>query len=641
MGNLFEQKYPNNIRTVSGLVNVPFQDDSILECNTTLGAVAIQLLDIPTNFSTQYKLYIVDKNNNASVNNITVTAPVGYLINGASSFVINSNNASLLVRVSSPTNYVGQYSAISGVAGHIIADESVNLPQQPILDFIGSNVTVTNGVGRTIVTISGSGASIIDITNANLIALIIAGNVVAGQFYRVTDVLNADEGVVVQGIRVNSTTTVQGSGIYLNADYQGIGNYSGVAGFVAFKGMWNSILPFAVVVGDVVIYQNIHYKNISGVYSSGDVPSAEPLNWQPLPKLTTNGYMREVDFVKYSITTNKVRYRADGRLNEVDDFTDGRGNNSLLLFQWGRNNCIGNKLRGSSLFLTSQSSVNLFYNDFSDSQLTDNTPNSEAGSISNNSASGGAFINFNFTRGFIQYNSFNNGTVIDYIGQGFIDINVSFRYNTFNNGTMTFDLIIRDTLFSNNQFITNGKFAYYLSVFGFTRACNITHCLFSNNGQLQVGGESGVDTIGFDGCEISDNVDINIANVTKQYNGKKYRKGYSNWEYTLTPLDFALGVLTIPIGQEYNGLFTISGLTPADIIMKIVNASANHRSRFVPLPTQSNAFFHTPIAGAVANDMVSDAGVMNTLIGRLNGCDFIEYERSGDLNQRTNIVINA
>jgi hypothetical protein len=113
--SLFQQPYPNNIRTIIGLINVPFQDDSVLECDTALAAVGVQLLTIPANFwSTQYKLYIVDKSNNASVNNITITPPLGYKINGLASLVINTNGGSLLVRVTSNTDYVAQSSSSSG-----------------------------------------------------------------------------------------------------------------------------------------------------------------------------------------------------------------------------------------------------------------------------------------------------------------------------------------------------------------------------------------------------------------------------------------------------------------------------------------------------------------------------------------------
>jgi hypothetical protein len=154
---LYEQKYQNNIRTVAGLVNVIKQDDVTLECNTLAGAVAIQLIDIPANFwSTQWKLYVVDKNNNASVNNITVTAPVGFLINGAGSFVINSNGASLLIRVTSNTNFVGQYSVVAGGGGTVTNGANVGLGVGQIfknlvgtiLNFktllAGGNISLTN-----------------------------------------------------------------------------------------------------------------------------------------------------------------------------------------------------------------------------------------------------------------------------------------------------------------------------------------------------------------------------------------------------------------------------------------------------------------------------------------------------------------
>ncbi|MEI7510262.1 MAG: hypothetical protein WCJ62_12460, partial [Flavobacterium sp.] len=211
--SLYQQKYPNNIRTISGLINIIKQDDVTLECNTALGPVGVQLLEIPANYwSTQWKLYIVDKNNNASVNNITVTAPPGVLINGAPTFTINANGASLLLRITSNTNFVAQYSVIGGGAALVsnganvgtgagqvfknllatimnfktikagtnititnnadditidssgggystIQDEGLPLPLQTVIDFQGAGVTATNGFGKTIITIPSGGAS--------------------------------------------------------------------------------------------------------------------------------------------------------------------------------------------------------------------------------------------------------------------------------------------------------------------------------------------------------------------------------------------------------------------------------------------------------------------------------------------------
>lgn len=168
--SLFEQKYPNNIRTISGLLNTPFQDDSVLECNTVLSPVGIQLQTIPASkWSTQYKLYIVDKNNNASINNITITAPFGYKINGLPSITINTNGGSYLVRVASDTNYIGQYSSVTGGGYSIIQDEGIALPSRPTINFVGGNIVATDDAinNRTNVTVGTPATIWNDILNLN------------------------------------------------------------------------------------------------------------------------------------------------------------------------------------------------------------------------------------------------------------------------------------------------------------------------------------------------------------------------------------------------------------------------------------------------------------------------------------------
>ena len=116
METLNSTKYPNNSRIVIG-TSIVFDDDSILLCNTSLGAVTINLSTIPSNYwNTTYKLYIKDNNNNASVNNITIVAGVGQTINGASTLVLNINGQNALVRINSNSTYLGtlNYVAPSG-----------------------------------------------------------------------------------------------------------------------------------------------------------------------------------------------------------------------------------------------------------------------------------------------------------------------------------------------------------------------------------------------------------------------------------------------------------------------------------------------------------------------------------------------
>ena len=94
---MFSTKYPNNSRTVTGTPQL-YNDDVILNCDTSTGAVIINLLEIPANFwNTQWRLYIIDSGNNASVNNITINAGSGQTINGSSSLVVSTNSAQIVL----------------------------------------------------------------------------------------------------------------------------------------------------------------------------------------------------------------------------------------------------------------------------------------------------------------------------------------------------------------------------------------------------------------------------------------------------------------------------------------------------------------------------------------------------------------
>jgi hypothetical protein len=113
-------KYSNTQRTISGLNNFVFNNDVIINCDTLLGAVSITLLDIASDqWNTIYKVYINDSGNNASVNNITITAPVGYKINGLSTYVVAVNGQSTLIRVTSDVDYlaISTYGGSQGVQG--------------------------------------------------------------------------------------------------------------------------------------------------------------------------------------------------------------------------------------------------------------------------------------------------------------------------------------------------------------------------------------------------------------------------------------------------------------------------------------------------------------------------------------------
>ena len=639
MSQLFTQQYPNNIRTISGLVNVVFQDDSVLLCNTTLVPTVINLLEIPANYwSTQYKLYIVD-NGNAATHNITVNAPSGFTINGQSSFVISSNNASLLVRVASNTNYVGQYSVISGggVSGHVIQDEGVSLAQRLNLNFVGAGVTVTDSLGTnsSVVTING-GANVNSLTNAQMLALISANTVSAGQSYLITDATYSNGGVVVQGLTTN-TISLQGSGLFLNADYQAVGNYSGVTGFHSALGLWSSDVQ-SVTIGDCVVWNNLNYKNLTGAW--GTAPDTDTVNWVVLTKTVTNGYIQESDFVKYNVTTNKVFYRADKRGNQVELVEISI--NSLTAFQWGRDVVTRNVVSAQGYMNCTNS--NCTYTSNVVTQLgfiIDVTQKVEAGSVLRNTIENQGSLAIYYNRGKIADNVIkDNGSSIGFIGATkLIDSLAEIQSNVLTGGgQISYDSLSGSTVISRNT-IENGGTLTLNTIIG----TEISTCNIGYSG-LQITASTNGSKV--TNCSFQNASSVLIANLTTIINGKTISNGFSNFETSLDMSDVAIydlasKTLTIPTNFSYCGIFTLTN-TSSNIIKKIVNTSSFHNSTFKPNNAQTVSFEHTLVSIATANSLLCDApSSTNVLTGRTNGCDFIEYQNSGNLLLRFNLVVVA
>jgi hypothetical protein len=360
--------YPNRFRTISGLINFVFSDDSIILCDTTSGAVSLELAEIPANYwNTIYKLYVKDASGNASVNNITITAPVGFTINGQSSIVINQDDGDVIVRITSNTTYVGQfgYATATGLA---VLDQNILLtPNCASMNFVGSNITATN-VGNA-VTVSVTNNFVI-LSFAQLTNLINTNTVVPNQAYLITDAIFGSTPPINTNIVVNGVTTnrvaLQGEGIFYNADYQLVGNYSGITGFGANLGLWSSALLPSV--NDVVIWNNFHYLNLTGINTANN-PSADLVNWQQLTYSQTNGYILEVDEITYDQFSNQIMKRTDKRNNIVERGVVG-GFNSFNGFAWGNNKVFDNKVLGNSSVrvmncnVEDEFSQNEFYNSY-------------------------------------------------------------------------------------------------------------------------------------------------------------------------------------------------------------------------------------------------------------------------------------
>lgn len=136
-----------------------------------------------------------------------------------------------------------------------------------------------------------------------------------------------------------------------------------------------------------------------------------------------------------------------------------------------------------------------------------------------------------------------------------------------------------------------------------------------------------------------------VFDTTALYEKNKLDVGYSDFPANLDMTDgqayaLATTTLTVPTSLKYVGIFTLINNSGAST-SKIVELPTNHKLRFYVAAGNTQIFSHTAIAGAVADQLISDAAAANTITGRTNGSDFIEYERAGNLNRRYNAVISA
>lgn len=149
-------KYPNNIRTVSGLNVAVYDNDVELSVNTSTIACSIDLPAIASGYwNTTWKLYVFDASNNAAANNITINAGSGQKINGASSLVINTNGAGIMIRVLSNTSFIAITTYTAGGGGGGVLSVAAVAPltssggTSPI---ISSLVTGSTLLGRSTLT---------------------------------------------------------------------------------------------------------------------------------------------------------------------------------------------------------------------------------------------------------------------------------------------------------------------------------------------------------------------------------------------------------------------------------------------------------------------------------------------------------
>jgi hypothetical protein len=607
---MFSTKYPNNIRTVSG-PNVPvFDTDVSLSVNTSSVACSINLEQIPDDYwSTQWKLYIYDSSNNASVNNITINAGVGQTINGGSSAIISTSGGGFLIRVLNNNQFVGLASGGSF----------------PIL----LTTTGTNGastlIGNTLnIPIYGS---VIQLTKAAMVVLINANTVVKGQLYQITNATYTDLGVIVTGTSTSSISA-NGTGLFYNADYQGVGNYTGTTPTYSGtnRGIWYSTYVGAIALGDVVVWNNLNYINLTGVW--GTAPNTDTTNWLLLSKSATTGYILASDFVNYNIGGNYIVFRADNLGNQVSLGGKAASFLTLLDWPWGNSKCNRNIVLGDSeLTGITNSGLTITFNFIESSKITDSTLGLSTGGFTDNYIQS-SVITFGKNDGEFSSNMINSSAVsIDTIF-----VNSGANNNVINsNSTILITNLGAASTFSRfgNNVISNDSSVIVGTLNGIIELCTL-----SRGGTLNIGTLSTSIVIGK--CEVSDINTVTLPLVPSALIGYCIRKGYSNWEETLDATTAVTGsTLTIPTASSFVGIFKISNIS-GTTLDTFVNVTSNHNITVQPDAGSTSTFIILPIgiSLAVADNVIETAitgsgGI--TYVGRINGCDEAIVGKVGNL----------
>jgi hypothetical protein len=584
-----------------------FADDVVLLCNTSASAVVINLLEIPADYwNTTWKLYVVDNSSNAGTNNITINAPSGYTINNQSSVTINQNDGECVVRISSNTSFLAEFNYQITSSALDVLNEGVSIsPTTTSMNFVGALVNAT-AVGNA-VTVTINGINYISVTYSSLSSLISTNAVQIGQNYLISNaifLIDANETVpiMVKGIATNGVS-LEGSGIFLNADYQQIGNYSGVSGFVANIGVWTSALT--PVANDVCMWRNYHYKNLTG--ANGVLPpDSDFTNWIILAKNVTNGYIQEIDFILYDVSTNYIKYREDKRLNKVDNnpTTYGMTDEAFFSFQWGNNEVQNNIVSGESTFGINNNLVignpsylpTIFQNEIIDLSVVDIATNS----------------------GVFQYNSFKNSSSSITTNLGSIKNNNLIKSTLIivNNGSAS--------IVHNNTFLAESL----LTVSG-TALRNFKNNQLNNSQFTFVTMQGSIENL------ITLNAVWTIT-TADSINGTSVN-GNSTALWTLdfndaTVWNSGTNTLTIPTGlQKIMGVYVLQNTGGASV-QHIINLSTQFPTIFKG-GNQNVTFRSVQVATATTNDIVSDQGNHNyNLVYRINGNDYITLIKNGTFN---------
>jgi hypothetical protein len=188
-------------------------------------------------------------------------------------------------------------------------------------------------------------------TRSSILAL---PSITSGANYIITDPTQTTNGAIDGSVQLtgqpNNLLSTSGTAEFFNADFQGVGDYSGVqdiTGFVVGNklGIWGSTLT--PVSGDIVVCQDnggkwFNYQNITG--SNGSSPDTDTTNWIKLLTSNTNqGYLKVAYSVEYDITADQLRSYTQPDANGTVNYMEG---SACISWMRGYNQAYDNKCFG-------------------------------------------------------------------------------------------------------------------------------------------------------------------------------------------------------------------------------------------------------------------------------------------------------
>jgi hypothetical protein len=147
------------------------------------------------------------------------------------------------------------------------------------------------------------------------------GELPEGHYINIEDAENCDLGLVLFCPAKNQIS-IQGVGLFLDADYIKEGDYSGVEAITGVtpdrkRGVWTSADEGAYNLGDTVIWLNQHYQLTDETEINGDSPAINNLAYTILPRTLTTGFIEAADLVEYDFDNNYIQKRKDTKGNEI------------------------------------------------------------------------------------------------------------------------------------------------------------------------------------------------------------------------------------------------------------------------------------------------------------------------------------